>query len=49
MAELVWNVHLLHPDPLQPTLPIEEALEVEHIAFESQLGWWYDTFSCLTD
>ena len=49
MAELVWNVSLLDPDPLQPTNPIGEALEVVQISFDSQRGWWYDIFSFVVD
>lgn len=40
MAELVWTVSLLSPDPLQPTIPVGGALEVEQISFDSQLGWY---------
>lgn len=49
VAELVWTLSLLYPDPLQPAIPIRGALEVEQISFDSQLGWWYDIFSCLAD
>lgn len=46
VAELVWTLSLLYPDPLQPAIPIRGALEVERISFDSQLGWWCDIFSC---
>lgn len=39
MAGLVWTVSLLHPDPLQPAIPIGGDLEVEQISSDSQLGW----------
>lgn len=41
------GVHLQDPDPVQPTIPIGEALEGKHISFGSQLG--YNIFSCWAD
>lgn len=39
MTELVWTLSLLRPDPLQPTIHIGGALDIEQISFDSQLGW----------